>query len=178
MALPVALIAFRIFFGDVIAPNTGVDAGFLEQNCDRILRAQLQARRDVVTVAQAKGLIGAIQRDKSECAPENWMGPATTALFAPSDATCGLTAASALVIRTVAAADTGGGYSRTGGAIVISFKTADAGQADALWSGEEDGLLGIRSFGRGLASWTKQLMMPRRPGPSWLDASASLRLVS
>ena len=68
VALPVALIAFRIFFGDVIAPNTGVDAGFLEQNCDRILQSAVAgaAQRGECNV-QAKGLISAIQRDKSEC---------------------------------------------------------------------------------------------------------------
>ena len=137
VALPVALIAFRIFFGDVIAPNTGVDAGFLEQNCDRILQAQLQARPSVVTRPQAVGLIGAIQRDKSECAPENWMGPADGALVSPTHANCGLTTASALVHRAVAAADSAGGYARTGGAIVIAFNTDDDGQADHLVAGED-----------------------------------------
>ena len=139
VALPVALIAFRIFFGDVIAPNTGVDAGFLEQNCDRILRAQLQARRNVVTKPQAVGLIGAIQRDKSECAAENWMGPATTALKAPDDESCGLIPASALVERAVGSASVAAnaGYSRTGGAIVISFDTT-ATHAEHL-VGTEDG---------------------------------------
>ena len=135
VALPVALIAFRIFFGDVIAPNTGVDAGFLEQNCDRILRAQLQARPNVVTKPQAEGLIGAIQRDKSECAPENWMGPADGALVAPTtaDTGCGLTTASALVKRAVKAAEhsAGDGYARTGGVIVIAFQVG-AGQAEHL----------------------------------------------
>ena len=143
VALPVALIAFRIFFGDVIAPNTGVDAGFLEQNCDRILQAQLQARPSVVTKPQAVGLIGAIQRDKSECAKENWMGTATAALKVPASANtnCGLTTASALVKRAVTSAKStnGAGYARTGGAIVISFDTAAAqaahlvGDVDACW---------------------------------------------
>ena len=148
VALPVALIAFRIFFGDVIAPNTGVDAGFLEQNCDGILRAQLQARTNVVNATQAAGLIGAIQRDKSECAPENWMGEGADVLTAPATGSCGLTSPSALVTRAVTAAGESAteGYARTGGAIVISFDTT-ATHAEHL-VGDGRRLLGIRSVGR------------------------------
>ena len=125
VALPVALIAFRIFFGDVIAPNTGVDAGFLEQNCDGILRAQLQARTNVVNEVQAAGLISAIQRDKSECDAANWMGTAPLKTSG-TGVGCGVASPSPLVTRSIAAAKAKG-YARTGGAIVLMF---DVGTGD------------------------------------------------
>ena len=127
VALPVALIAFRIFFGDVIAPNTGVDASFLEQDCDATLRAQLQARANVTTAAHAVGLIAAIQSSKSECSPTNWMN--TPELLdlegtAGTDVTlvnrCGYVNTVASVDRAANAARTGG-FGRVGGAIVIQF---------------------------------------------------------
>ena len=136
VALPVALIAFRIFFGDVIAPNTGVDASFLEQNCDGTLRVQLQARTNVLNAAHAKGLIAAIQRDKSDCAKENWMGDRTLAVAAVATgkkttaAACGHPNPSSGIVRAATAAGAGtgavNGFARVGGVIVIAFDTAQA----------------------------------------------------
>ena len=140
VALPVALIAFRIFFGDVIAPNTGVDASFLEQNCDGILRAQLQARSNVTTADHAKGLIAAIQSSKSECAKENWMNTPTlegTGAAPPvtADDRCGYANTVASVDRATTAAGTDG-FGRIGGAIVIQFDTGQAKhltESDNCW---------------------------------------------
>ena len=122
VALPVALIAFRIFFSDVIAPNTGVDASFLEQNCDDFLRVQLEARRNVVTAAHAKGLIAAIQSSKSECAKENWMGNSGAALSG-NNRICGLVETPRLGRAKAVMSD---GFGRVGGVIVVGFNLAEA----------------------------------------------------
>lgn len=129
VALPVALIAFRIFFGDVIAPNTGVDASFLEQNCDGTLRVQLQAKTQVVTPGHAESLITAIQNQKSDCGEETWMGTGTRikTTAAATAVTCGVTDMVGSLKRASQATATGTqGFARLGGAIVIQFVAANA----------------------------------------------------
>ena len=134
VALPVALIAFRIFFGDVIAPNTGVDASFLDQNCDGVLRAQLQARGNVTTEDHAKGLISAIQTGKSDCSKDNWMNVPALVLKAGTVGAggAGITAAACAhpnpspTIKRAVTAAIDQGFGRVGGAIVIALDTRQA----------------------------------------------------
>ena len=136
VAVPVALIAFRIFSADVIDQH----AGLLPENCDGKFREQLQMRPNVTTAADAKGLMAAMHSSlQGRCAAYKWMGRANTALtatlkdpLAASGAgdSCGYMTASALVKRAVKAAMTDG-YARIGGAIVIAFDVSST-HADHL----------------------------------------------
>ena len=144
VALPVALIAFRIFFSDVIAPNTGVDAGFLEENCDGTLRAQLQAKSDVVINTHAAGLIKSIQAQKSGCAAENWMGAASPlkATSVTDAVTCGLTLTGSALRASAVTETKATGFGRVGGAILIQFditKATHIAAAEACWAYDPSG---------------------------------------
>ena len=71
--LPLSLVGFRVIFADLISPNTGVDSGIFDRDCNRILMAQLVARANVRNEGTAQGLARAIQSQVAECASEFWL---------------------------------------------------------------------------------------------------------
>ncbi len=72
VALPSVLVGYRLFYADVIAPNTGSDVAVFEVSCNRILQRQLQARPNVDTKGEVDQLIRAIQLQKQDCAKDAW----------------------------------------------------------------------------------------------------------
>lgn len=71
--LPTVLVGFRVIFADIISPNTGVDAGVFERDCNRILMSQLTARVNVRSEKTVEGLARSIQSQVQECNPEFWL---------------------------------------------------------------------------------------------------------
>ncbi len=72
IALPSVLVGYRLFYADVIAPNTGSDVAAFEVSCNRILQRQLEARPNVDTEGELKALIRAIQLQKQDCNKDTW----------------------------------------------------------------------------------------------------------
>ena len=128
----------RIFFADVVAPNTGIDPNLLEENCDDFLRAQLRSRGQVLNDAQAYALIKAIQVQKSGCGADGWMGAADP--FEKTVATCVATGESSnglSRVRELVKDDDQRGFGRIGGAIMLAFDVDNAKHLpndEACWS--------------------------------------------